>query len=52
MRAGHIRFAVPGSQAAAARTAANRDEHAVLFSKSQAKEFEVLAAAVRAVISR
>lgn len=51
-RSGHIRFAVPGGQGSAAPTPVNRDEHAVLFSRGQAKEFEALADAVRAALSR
>ena len=50
--AGHIRFAVPGSQAAAFKTAPNRDQNAVLFGKKQRKAFEAIRDAVQAAISR
>lgn len=49
--AGHIRFAVPGSQAAAFKTAPNRDLNAVLFGKKQRKAFEAIRDAVRDAIS-
>lgn len=51
-RSGHIRFAVPGSQAAAGKTPVNRDEHAVLFGRKQAKAFAAVRDAVRAALTR
>lgn len=48
--AGHIRFAVAGSQAAATPTPVNRDCNAVLFSKKQRKEFLALRDAIQAAL--
>lgn len=50
-RAGHIRFAVPGTQASAFKTPVNRDPNAVLFGKKQRKDFEALRAAIEAAVS-
>lgn len=52
LHSGHIRFAVPGAQGASTPTAVNRDEHAVQFSRGQAKEFTALAEAIRGALSR
>jgi hypothetical protein len=49
--AGHIRFAVAGSQAAAAPTPPNRDPNAVLFSKRDRAAFEKLRDTIQAAIS-
>lgn len=51
-RPGHIRFSVPGTQAAAAPTALNRDPHAVFFSKKQKPAFEKLRDLVQDAISQ
>lgn len=50
--AGHIRFAIAGSQASATKTAPNRDQNTVLFGKRQRKAFETIRYAVQAAISR
>jgi hypothetical protein len=52
LKSGHIRFAVAGSQGSAQHTPVNRDEHAFLFSRRQAKEVGELAAAVRQALSQ
>ena len=49
--AGHIRFAVPGSQAAAQRVPVNRDENAILFGRNEQAAFEQLRAAVQDALS-
>lgn len=49
--AGHIRFAVAGSQAAAAPTPVNRDENAALFGKRDRAAFEKLRDTIQAAIS-
>lgn len=49
---GHIRFAVPGSQASALPTPVNRDRNAVLFSRKEQAAFEKLRQAVQEAISR
>lgn len=47
-RAGHIRFAVPGTQAAAFPRPLNRDTHAVLFGRKEQGAFEQMRLAVQA----
>jgi hypothetical protein len=50
---GHIRFAVPGSQGAAASTPVNRDAHAVVFGRKHMPLFEKLRDTVQeALVSR
>lgn len=41
-KAGHLRFVVPGSQAAALPTPVNRDENAILFGRREQPNFEKL----------
>lgn len=50
--AGHIRFAVPGSQAAAEATPVNRDVNAVLFGRREQPAFEKLRDLVRDALSQ
>jgi hypothetical protein len=49
---GHLRFAVPGSQASAEATPVNRDENAVLFSRKDQPAFEKLRDLVRDALSQ
>ena len=51
-RAGHIRFAVAGTQTSATPTPVNRDLNACLFGKKERDAFEKLRLAVQDAISR
>lgn len=51
-KAGHIRFAIAGSQSAASPTPVNRDRNAVIFGKKELPAFEKLRMAVQDALSR
>lgn len=51
-KAGHIRFAIAGTQSAAKPTEPNRDRNAVLFGKKEKPAFEKLRLAVQDAISQ